>query len=388
MSLPLDHVTPQRLRHRKGVKWTTYGEDVLPAWIADMDFDAAPPVKQAIAEALERDDLGYPADARHRVLARAFTERMATRFGWQPDPRLVVPVGNLIQALIAAVGTFSQAGEGIVIQTPIYYPFLRIVESMGRTLVDNPLARGPAGYEPDIDNLRQAIDKNTRMLLFCNPHNPSGRVFTRSELEDIAQLAIEHDLTVVSDEVHADLVYPGSTHIPLASLGPEIAARTITITSATKAFNIAGLKCAVMHFGSRKLMEQQTAFFSPHMLGTPNTLGMEATLAAWQHGDEWLGDLLEQLDSNRQMIDDFLGQHLPQIGYHSPQATYLAWLDCSALQLPCRPHEFFLREAKVAFSDGGEFSSYTGDFVRLNFATSPQILQQILEATARSVSAG
>jgi cystathionine beta-lyase len=304
---------------------------------------------------------------------------MSERFGWQPDPRRVMPVGDLIQALIASVATFCRGGEGVVIQTPIYPPFLKIVATLGRRLVENPLLPGPQRYEMDLDGLRQAIDEETRLVLFCNPHNPTGRVFERGELEAFAAVAVERDLVVVSDEIHADLVYQSGVHIPLASLGPEIAARTITLTSATKAFNIAGLKCAVIHFGSDELMKRQTQVFADRLLGIPNVLGIEATLAAWRAGDAWLAAALVQLDANRRRIADFLAERLPGVVYHPPEASYLAWLDCSALGLPARPYEHFLSEAGVAFSDGREFSSRCDPFVRLNFATPPAILEQVLE---------
>jgi cystathionine beta-lyase len=368
-----------QLRRRRGAKWTTYGEDVLPVWVADMDFPVAPAIQQAIRDALDREDIGYPGDPTVEALRLAFANRMSERFGWQPDPRRVMPVGDLIQALIASVATFCRGGEGVVIQTPIYPPFLKIVATLGRRLVENPLLPGPQRYEMDLDGLRQAIDEETRLVLFCNPHNPTGRVFERGELDAFAAVAIERDLVVVSDEIHADLVYPGGVHIPLASLGPEIAARTITLTSATKAFNIAGLKCAVIHFGSDELMKRQTQVFADRLLGIPNVLGIEATLAAWRAGDAWLAAALVQLDANRRRIADFLGERLPGVVYHPPEASYLAWLDCSALELTARPYEHFLSEAGVAFSDGREFSSRCDPFVRLNFATPPAILEQVLE---------
>jgi bifunctional pyridoxal-dependent enzyme with beta-cystathionase and maltose regulon repressor activities len=243
MSIRLD-APLEDLRRRRGSKWTAFDAEVLPAWVADMDFPIARSIEEAILDVLERNDVGYPGEPTLQALATAFAQRMSDRFGWQPDPARVMPVGDLIQALIASVATFSQPGEGVVVQTPIYHPFLKIVAAFGRRLVDNPLVAGRERYEMDLDHLREAIDDGTRLVLFCNPHNPTGRVFERRELEAFAALALEHDLVVISDEVHADLVYEGRAHVPLASLGPEIAARTITLTSATKAFNIAGLKCS------------------------------------------------------------------------------------------------------------------------------------------------
>ncbi len=368
------------------MKWTSFPPDVLPAWVADMDFPIAAPIREAIRGVLERDDGGYSGAPALKALGTAFAKRMSDRFGWQPEPPMAQPTGDLIQAMIASVATFCAPGEGVVIQTPIYYPFLQIVDMLGRRLVDNPLVLGADRYEMDLDGLRDAIDEGTRLVLFCNPHNPTGRVFERHELEGLAALALEHDLIVVSDEVHADLAYPGETHIPFASLGPEIARRTITLTAATKAFNIAGLKCALIHFGSKALRDRQAAGFDIRLLGIPNVFGIEATLAAWRDGEEWLDAVVRQLDANRSRVASFLDEKLPRIGFHPPEASYLAWLDCGALGLPARPYDFFLSRARVATSDGKDFSRGRSDqFVRLNFATAPVILDEILERMRAAV---
>jgi cystathionine beta-lyase len=378
-------VTLEELRRRRGGKWSAFGPDVLPAWVADMDFPIADPIKEAILGVLERNDGGYPGEASLKELGTAFAARMGDRFGWEPAPRSVQPVGDLIQAMIASVATLVPAGGGVVIQTPIYPPFLQVVKMLGRHLVDNPLVAGSDRYEMDLDGLREAIDDRTRLILFCNPHNPTGRVFERRELEALAALVVEHDLIVVSDEVHSDLAYPGRTHIPFASLGPEIASRTVTLTAATKAFIIAGLKCALIHFGSKELKERQTSVFHRRLLGVPNVFGIEATLAAWRDAEPWLAAVVAQLGANCKRVAAFLGEQLPGIGFHPPEASYLAWLDCEPLGLPARPHEFFLTRARVALSDGREFSSRGDAFVRLNFATAPGVLEEILQRMAAAV---
>jgi cystathionine beta-lyase len=384
-------VSLAELRQRRGSKWTSYGPDVLPAWVADMDFPIAEPIAAALREVLERNDTGYPAAESLQALGVAFAERMSERYGWEPVPPKTQPVGDLIQALAASVATFCAPGEGVVLQTPIYPPFLQCVEMLGRRVLDNPLRRSPDRYEMDLEGLRDAIDDTTRLVLLCNPHNPTGRVFERRELEGLAALAMERDLIVVSDEVHSDLAYAPAAHIPFASLGPEVAARTITITAATKAFNIAGLKCALIHFGSKELRDRQQATFHPRVLGVPNVFGIEATLAAWRSGEPWLTAVVEQLTANRDHLARFFADRLPDVGFLPPEASYLAWLDCSALQLSARPQPFFLEQAGVALSDGREFSDRTDAFVRLNFATAPSVLEEVLErmstATTRALSA-
>ncbi len=384
MSINLQ-ITEQQLRARRGVKWTSFDSHILPAFIADMDFPIAEPIKDAVRDVLDREDVGYVGRSALDDIAADFAGRMHRRYQWSPDPALVQSVGDLIQPLRSCVELFTEPGQGVIIQTPIYHPFLDVVEELGRTLVDNPLRRTEQRFEMDLDGLSQNIRPDTRLLMFCNPHNPSGRVFERDELQALADIAIEHDLLVISDEVHADLTYPGQQHIPLASISGEIAARTITLTSATKAFNIAGMKYALAHFPTAALMQYHVDHYHPRLLGVPSVFGIEATRAAWRDCDEWLEAVMTQLDENRRFIAEFLDERLPQISYRMPQAGYLFWLDCSELKLPQRAYEFFLEQAGVACSDGDEFSAYTQQCVRLNFATTPAILSDIMSRIADAV---
>ena len=201
----------------------------------------------------------------------------------------------------------------------------------------------------------------------------------------MADLAVEHDLIVVSDEIHADLVYPGHQHIPFASLGPDVAARTITLTSATKGFNIPGLRCALMYFGSLELKERFHKRMPARLLGSPNIIGIDATIAAWRHGQPWLKQVMAVLDKNRETVTKFLATEMPGIKYHAPEATYLAWLDCRDLNLGTSPFEYFLDRAKVGLMEGANFGEAGVGCVRLNFGTSPAILDQILTRLAESV---
>ncbi len=373
-------------RQRRGVKWTAYGPDAVPTWVADMDFPIAEPIKRAITDLLERDDLGYPPLDLSARFSETFAGRMSERYGWEPDPSGVLAVGDLIQPMLSTVATFSEPGEGVVLQTPLYYPFFDAVDELARRRVENRLVARGDRFEMDLDGLREIVDRETRILMLCNPHNPTGRVFERSELEGVAEVALRHDLVVVADEVHADLVFAPHRHVPFASLGPEVAERTVTLTSATKAFNIAGAKCALMHFGSKALADRHAERFHPRLLGVPSVLGVAATIAAWSESDEWLDAVTRQLDENRHRIARFLAERLPDVVYRLPEASFLAWLDCSALDLSKRPKSFFLSEAGVALHDGRKFSSHTDDFVRLNYATSPAVLDEILGRMAGAVA--
>jgi cystathionine beta-lyase len=302
---------------------------------------------------------------------------MQARFGWAIDPALVVPLGDLVQGTFAALWAFSDANDGVLLQIPAYPPFKASIEGTGRRLIAHRLPRGPNGFLTDTAGLER-LAGDARVLLLCNPQNPTGRVYTRAELLEIGRIAIAHDLVIVSDEIHADLVYDGASHIPIASLSAEIAARTVTITSPTKSFNIPGMHCGVAHFGSQALLDRFRQRLPGRIIGGPGIMGIDATIAAWDESQPWLDAVLAQLAANRARVGEFLAGELPEIGWHAPEATYLAWLDCSALKLPGTGFDFFHDRARVAFNPGESFDPDCKDFVRLNFATSGPILEQIL----------
>jgi cystathionine beta-lyase len=379
MSAPpidFDRLDLAALRRRRGEKWQLYDADVLPAWVAEMDFPLCAPVRRVLENALEIDDLGYPLDVQPDALPAAFAERMESRFGWRADPRRVEVLTDVVQGIYVAIDQFSAPGEGVVVQTPVYPPFLIAVRELSRRLVESPLVAGHSRYEIDFDQLRAAIDPTTRVFLLCNPQNPTGRVFERRELEALAEIAIAHDLVVVADEIHADLIYDARRHIPFASLSPEVEARTLTLTSATKAFNIPGLRCAIAHFGSdalRKRFERVPR----HVRGGLGSLGQAATLAAWREGQPWLDAVLAYLDGNRRRVAHFVDERLPGVRSFVPEATFLAWLDCRTLELEPSPQKFFLEQSRVALSDGSVFGAPGRGFARLNFATSRPLLDEI-----------
>ena len=349
-----------------------------------MDFPVAPQIAKVIAEALERHDFGYhrlPLDPRLRDV---FVARMRRRFGWEVEPSSVWGLVNVVQGLDAAVTLFSAPGQGVLLQTPIYAPFHEAVDGSGRRRVDSPLVPGAERYEIDFDHLESKVDAETRVFLLCNPHNPTGRVFDRTELERLAEVVLREDLIVVSDEIHADLIYDERRHLPFAGLSPEIARRTITVTSATKAFNIAGLPTALMVLGSPEI-KQRFRELPPHLLAHGGLLGTEATIAAWTGSEAWLDEVTVYCAENRESVSGFLGERLPQIGMLEPEATYLAWLDCRELALPGGPWRFFLDRARVALSNGEDFGPPGRGHVRLNFATSKRILGEILERMADAV---
>ncbi|MFK7897191.1 MAG: MalY/PatB family protein [Myxococcota bacterium] len=377
--LNLDDLDLRVLQQRRSEKWHTYPKDILPAWVAEMDFPVAAPIQTELRRFAAQADVGYPLGLRETGLPDLFCERMASRFDWHPEPARVEILSEVVQGMYLALEAFSEPGDGVVVQTPIYPPFLSSVREMNRRLVENRfvLSDGQLAFDPDA--LTASIDANTRMLLFCNPHNPSGHVFTRPELERIAALAIEHDLVVVSDEIHNDLLFDGRRHIPFASLSPEIAARTITLTSASKTFNIPGLRCAIAHFGSEALQNRFNTVVHRYIRGGIGLFGLYATMAAWNWGQPWLDEVLPYLQANRDFAEKALHERVPEIKFIRPEATYLAWLDFSALGLDSRPASYLRQHGRVALSDGRSFGPGWDAFARLNFATSRSILTEIID---------
>ena len=364
------------LRARRTNKWHKFPADVLPAWVADMDFGVAPPITAALQRLTDKQEYGYAA--REGALAAAFARRMASRFNWHTDLKDVVAIGDLVQASFSAVMAFSEPGESVLLQLPSYPPFMLAIQDTGRRLIANPMKDDGVCWRLDLDSYDAAPDPTARMMIFCHPQNPTGRAYNRTELEAVAAFAIRHNLIVVSDEIHADIVYPGGVHIPLASLSPEIAARTITITSATKSFNIPALRCAVMHFGAPALKAHFEKRVPSRLLGSPAVTGVDATVAGWDEGQPWLDEILAQLKANRDWLAATIAAELPGVTLRLPEATYLAWLDCRGLEIPGSAGQFFLDHAKVGLNFGETFGAQYPGFARLNFATPAPVLKEIV----------
>jgi len=369
------------LRARRNAKWNQYGPDVLPAFVADMDFSVAAPIQAAIERIVRDRDYGYPlrnGERADRLVARVFAERMKSRYGWELSPDLVLPMADLVQGTCASILAFSDPGDGVVLQTPNYPPFRDAINSVERRLLALPMRDDGTRHVFDMTELEKLVDRQTRIFLLCNPQNPTGRVFSRDELTALGQFAVERDLIVVSDEIHSDLVYPGHQHIPFASLGPEFAARTVTLTSATKSFNIPGLRCALIAFGTEGLRNRFHKIIPQKLTGSANIVGADATVAAWSECQPWLDAVMQHLLTARNRVRDVLAAEAPEIRFHAPEGTYLAWLDCSKLGLSTSAFQFFLDHARIGFSAGETFDPDCTQFVRLNFATSMPILDDIL----------
>lgn len=384
-------VTAERCRNRVGVKWRKHSPDVIPAFVADMDFDPPPAVLDTIAGHVERGDLGYGPFARE--LAPVFADWQRRRHGWSPDVDRVHAFTSVLHALETVLWYSTEPGDGVVVFSPIYYPFLDAVRDSGRRLVQFPLDR--EGWRIDPDRLRASIDDGVRMILWCNPHNPTGRVFDADEIAAVAEVVERHDLLVVSDEVWGDLTHEPddpqgneaatTTFRPLAVCDERFAGRLVTMGSASKAFNLAGLRTAVAHVDHAPLDDVFTTM-PGHLHGSPSTLGISATITAWTECDEWLVAARRTLTDRRDQLTTRLAEVAPAVRLDPPEATYLAWLDFADTPLADDPARRLLDDARVALSRGTTFGLGGDGFARLNFATSAEILDEMIDRIAGALS--
>jgi cystathionine beta-lyase len=373
-----EKVDLERLRQRRSMKWRAYPADVLPAWVAEMDFAVAPPIAEAVRESLARGgDFGYAVDLVAPALSEAFSGFAARRWGWALDPDRVILLRDVMRGVELWIERFTRPGDGVVVTSPVYYPFLDTTRAAGRRLVEVPMVRGEQRWELDLAGLDAAFAAGNKLLLLCNPHNPVGRVYTEVELRALAELTMRHDVRVASDEIHAPLVLPPARHVPFASLGPEIEARTLTLHSATKAWGTAGLHAAVAVVGDPADDAWLRSLTYRHR-GAAGILGIDTSVAAFNHGEPWLDALLTHLGKVVDHLGEELTERLPDVEWIPPEGTYLAWLDCRALGLEPSPQQVFLNRGRVALNDGSTFGRTGAGFVRLNFGTSRAMVTEIV----------
>jgi len=342
-----------------------------------MDFPVAPVIRRSLMAAISGGALSYPAPAAR--FRKALAARMAARLGWRIAEECIEPLTDVMQGVSACISTHSAPATPVVCLTPAYPPFFRAVQELDRRAILVPMLQSETRYDLDFDELERAFRSGGRILLWCNPHNPTGRVFTRTELEAVARLVVQYDVTVVADEVHSDIVYDGRRHIPLASIDSGVAERTLTLVSASKSFNLSGMKCAAIIYGA----ERQRAAFSalPRALrGAPGVLGLVATTSAWEAGDPWLSAALRVLERNRDHLVRRLRSSLPGIRVLSPEGTYVAWLATHDDEAGAAGglQKFFLERARVDLYDGAEFGG-TSNHVRLTFACPMPLLDAIVD---------
>ncbi len=359
-------------------------DDAIPLWVADMDFEAPPAVVEAVRRRAAHGVYGYPLVP--PTFKQAAIDWLKRRHGWETQKSWLAMTPGVVPALNYCVRAFTRPGDPVIIQTPVYHPFYYAVENNGRRVVRNPLRFDGRRYTMDLDDLRTRIDAPGRMLILCSPHNPVGRVWTKEELEALGRIAVERDLLVIADEIHHDLVYAPHRHHVLAALSPELAQQTITCVAPSKTFNIPGLSTAAAVVPNPDLLkkledEKERAGFE---LG--QIFGIVGFEAAYAHGQDWLDALLPYLAANIDFMESFLEKRVPGIRLVRPEGTYLALLDCRGLDLePAALNDFFLKKARVYFSDGAVFGKETEGFVRINFACPRALLHEALERIERAV---
>jgi cysteine-S-conjugate beta-lyase len=366
------------LRARTSHKWRAYPSDVLPAFVAEMDFDIAEPIKDAVRAQLDAGDTGYPHKGE---LGEAFAEFAAERLGgWLPDPDLVFPIPDVMTGIAEVVQSVTEPGAAVVINPPVYAPFFFRIELAGRRIAEAPLTETDGRYDLDLDVLDCALAQpGVGAYLLCNPHNPVGRVWSRDELTAIAETCGRRGVPVLVDEIHAPLVFAGSTHVPFHTLDHPAARQAVVFTSASKGWNIPGLKCGIAVTAepdaAAVLARRWDALLASH-------LGVHATIAALRDARPWLDAAVRQVDANARLLTELLGAQLPAARYREPRASFLAWLDCRALALGDDPAAVFLSRGRVALSPGPNFGSQGRGFARLNIGTSPELITEAVRRMA------
>ncbi len=383
------------LRSTDCSRWRTYDEDVIPLWVADMDFASPQPVIRALQERVACGVFGYPEGAGGKPseqieLRQIIIERLDRLYGWQVEPQEIVFVPGVVTGFNLACHAVAEPGGAVLVQPPVYHPFLEAPHNAGMERQDAGLTHLPDGsYEVDYEAFAAAVTDRTRLFILCNPHNPVGRVYRRDELARLAEICLERGVLICSDEIHCDLLFKGSQHTPIASLDPEIARSTITLMAPSKTFNIPGLKFSFAVIQNPELRELYQNS-RRGLVGWINILGWVAAKAAYQEGQEWLGQLLAYLQANRDYLFDYVQSELAGVSMSPLEATYLAWLDCreSRACAAGNPQQIFLDHARVALSDGAMFGSGGEGFVRLNFGCPRSLLAEALERMKMALEDG
>lgn len=379
-----DDISLDELRRRRSYKWRAFPDDVLPSFVAEMDFPLAPAIVDAVSQAVSQGDCGYAwLDTDLKEALTCFCE---SRLGWTIDPADISLLPDVLTGVTEILHCALQPGDGVVLNTPAYPPFFHHIARAGCRVVEAPLRQENGKYELDLTTLEDAFASGARAYLLCNPHNPTGRVFSRSRLECVVQLAERYDVLILADEIHAPLILPGAHHIPFLTLSHAAAARGISLVSASKGWNIPGLKCAQIITASDPMRALVSRLPHDVPFRTGN-LGVIASTAAYRDGGGWLDRLIAVLDRNRRLLETLLADQLPEVRYTPPEATYLAWLDCRTLGLSAEPVDVFLEQGRVALGRGPDFGAEGRGHVRINMATSRDILQDIVHRMQTAVSA-
>ncbi|MRN52887.1 MalY/PatB family protein [Paenibacillus monticola] len=378
-------------RNTRSYKWDQseklFGDkDILPLWVADMDFESPPAVKEALVRRAEEGIYGYsvPSDS----YKEAITAWFSRRHQWEIQPEWITDSPGIVTSLSLSVELFSKPGDQVIIQSPVYYPFYDVINMNDRKVAKNPLIERNGRFEMDFEQLEGLMQGGAKLLLLCSPHNPGGRVWEREELLQLGALCLRYGVMVISDEIHCDLALAGHKHIPFASLSEDIANITLTTLAATKTFNLPGLQTSYIVASNpdlKRKFDQRLKALSLHMSGF---LAPEAVQAAYNEGEQWLDELQQYIAGNVEYAITYLSEHLPQVNVMRPQATYLLWLDCRGLNLDTAGlKKLMYSEAKVAFNEGSVFGTEGVGHLRINMACPRSILVEALERFSQAAQA-
>lgn len=375
---------PER-RNTNCVKWDAYPKDRLPLWVADMDFEVCPKIIEAMKKRLEHPVLGYSLD--NPELKQVVCERMDKRYHWKVEPEDLIFVPGIVSGFNFAIRAFCGSSDSVIYQTPAYPPFISGPKNFILEGIQNDLyyCEEDQTWKIDFEKFESQIKENTSLFILCNPHNPVGRAFTPDELTRLGDICLKHHVKICSDEIHSEIIYKGFHHTPIASLNERFAANTITFIAPSKTFNIPGLSCSVAIVQDPEMREKFKAALAGLNSGVTG-LSQEAGLAAYRDCSDWLDELLEYLEQNRDFAQDFIRRNIPEIKMNKIEATFLMWLDCSGLNIEGSPAAFFAEKAHVQLNDGAAFGDKYGKFVRLNFGTNHATLEKALTAMKEALS--
>ena len=381
------NIVPDRRNASNSIKWLYYPKDVLPMWVADMDFPAPKPILSALHKAVDHGVLGYEMPM--NPLKETIAARMDQLYGWKVKPEMVIAVTGIVSGLSVAARIICTPKRGVLVQTPVYNEFHEVKNNIGIPQLDVPFIKHVKGniisYEIDWDIFEKQV-KKAGMFLLCNPHNPLGIIFSRKDLLKMAELCIKNNVLIVSDEIHSELLLDNNKFTPMAKLSAEIAKHTITLIAPSKTFNVAGLFCGFAIIPDKELRERYEKEVN-HLRLHVGSMGLIAAQAAFSGKcDGWLKELNRYLTGNRDFLVDYVTEYMPDVRLTVPAATYLGWLDFTQTNIDGSPFEFFLKNAKVAASEGKIFGREGEGHIRLNFGTSRKILEQGLERMRKALN--
>lgn len=358
-----------------------HNDNVIPMWIADMDFATPPFILDALKKRLEYPVLGYTL--KQEGFYHAIISWLKSRHNWTIDKDWIVFSPGLVPAISLAVLAFTKPGDKIIIQPPVYPPFFWCINNNKRVIVENPLINDNGYYRMDFDNLEMLAARGAKMLILCSPHNPVGRVWRESEIQGLIEICKKYNILIISDEIHADLVFQPNTHLPVSLVAPEYSDKIVTCVAPSKTFNLAGLSTAAVIISDEKLRKEFAALVDTIHVGMGNIFGFVALEAAYMHGHEWLNQLLIYLQENISFVKNFLDENIPQISFVEPEATYLLWLDCRKMGMnDAELTDFFIRKAGIGPSHGKIFGKEGEGFQRLNIASPGIIIKEAMKQLA------